>query len=72
LFFPPLILATTIVLGCLLQWPLPLGFLASFGPSWRMPIGVFAIAAGISLAVMGRRLLTRLGTNVSPLRRQRH
>jgi protein-S-isoprenylcysteine O-methyltransferase Ste14 len=68
LFFPPLILATTIVLGCLLQWPLPLGFLASFGPSWRMPIGVFAIAAGISLAVTGRRLLTRLGTNVSPLR----
>jgi hypothetical protein len=29
--FPPVILATTVVLGCMLQWLLPLGVLAGIG-----------------------------------------
>src|SRR5262245_18767408 len=66
--FPPLILAATVLLGCLLQWPLPIGLLASFGQSRRIPLGVVVFVAGISLAATGRRMLTRLGTNVSPLR----
>ncbi len=66
--FPPLILAATVLLGYLLQWPLPIGFLATFGQSLRIPLGVIVIVAGISLAATGRRMLTRLGTNVSPLR----
>lgn len=66
--FPPLILAATVLLGYLLQWPLPIGFLATFGQSSRIPLGVIVIVAGISLAATGRRMLTRLGTNVSPLR----
>jgi protein-S-isoprenylcysteine O-methyltransferase Ste14 len=66
--FPPLILAAVVLLSCLLQWPLPIGFLASFGQSWRIPLGVIVVVSGISLAATGRRMLTRLGTNVSPLR----
>ena len=65
--FPPLILAAVVLLSCLLQWPLPIGFLASFGQSWRIPLGVIVVVSGISLAATGRRMLTRLGTNVSPL-----
>jgi protein-S-isoprenylcysteine O-methyltransferase Ste14 len=47
---------------------MPLGFLANFGPSWRIPVGVIVIVMGVALAATGRRMLTRLGTNVSPLR----
>ena len=32
------------------------------------PVGVIVVVSGISLAATGRRMLTRLGTNVSPLR----
>jgi protein-S-isoprenylcysteine O-methyltransferase Ste14 len=66
--FPPVVLATTVVLGSMLQWLLPLGQLAAVSHAWRIVIGSIAILAGISLAATGRRLLTRLGTNVSPLR----
>lgn len=66
--FPPAILATTVALGCLLQWLIPFGQLAQVGQAWRYAIGGILILAGISLAASGRRKLTRLGTNVSPLR----
>ncbi|HEY6753748.1 MAG TPA: isoprenylcysteine carboxylmethyltransferase family protein [Pseudolabrys sp.] len=66
--FPPVILATTVVLGCMLQWLLPLGVLAGIGQTWRVAIGCILVVAGISLAAAGRRVLTGLGTNVSPLR----
>jgi len=65
--FPPLILATTVVLGSLLQWLWPIGFLAMAIQAWRIPTGVAVILAGVLLAVTGRRMLVRLGTNVSPL-----
>ena len=68
IIFPPIILASTVALGCVLQWLLPIGALATIGQAWRVPAGIAVIFAGILLAATGRRMLTRLGTNVSPLR----
>jgi len=66
--FPPVILATVLVLACMLQWLWPLGALANMSHGWRITIGCVLVLAGVSLAAAGRRTLTRLGTNVSPLR----
>jgi protein-S-isoprenylcysteine O-methyltransferase Ste14 len=66
--FPPLILAATIALGVALQWLFPKGVLSMVSVPWRMALGVIVIFAGVVLAAMGRRILMRLGTNVSPLR----
>ena len=68
IIFPPIILATTVALGFLLQWSLPLGTLATTSHAWRIPLGVAVIFAGVLLAATSRRTLVRLGTNVSPLR----
>ena len=68
IIFPPLILATTVALGCLLQWFLPLGQLMHASQTWRGIAGGIVILGGVSLAVAGRKMLVRLGTNVSPLR----
>jgi len=65
--FPPIILATTIALGSVLQWLWPIGLLATAAQTWRIPAGVAVTLAGILLAATGRRMLVRLGTNVSPL-----
>ena len=65
--FPPIILATTIALGSVLQWLWPIGLLATAIQTWRIPVGVAVILAGVLLAATGRRTLVRLGTNVSPL-----
>ena len=68
LVFPPVILAATIALGGALQWLLPIDVLATIRPAWRGSFGAAVIFAGVLLAVLGRDLLVRLGTNVSPLR----
>ena len=71
--FPPVILAATVALGFALQWQWPingmnaLNTLAAVPPAWRIAFGVALVFAGILLAATGRRLLVRLGTNVSPL-----
>lgn len=65
--FPPVILAATVALACLMQWLLPLGMLAGASPVTRIAAGCLIIIAGVALAASGRRTLTRLGTNVSPL-----
>jgi protein-S-isoprenylcysteine O-methyltransferase Ste14 len=52
----------------MLQWLWPPGALANMGQSWRLAVGCVLILAGVSLAAAGRRMLTRLATNVSPLR----
>jgi protein-S-isoprenylcysteine O-methyltransferase Ste14 len=67
IIFPPIILATTIVLGFALQWLCPIGALATTSLAWRVPVGVGVICTGVLLAATGRRILVRLGTNVSPL-----
>jgi protein-S-isoprenylcysteine O-methyltransferase Ste14 len=64
--FPPAILVATVVLGCILQWALPTGVLAGINQAWRISLGVAFIVAGVLLAATGRRVLMRLGTNVSP------
>jgi protein-S-isoprenylcysteine O-methyltransferase Ste14 len=66
--FPPVILATALVLACMLQWLWPPGAFANMSQAWRITIGCVLVLAGVSLAAGGRRTLTRLGTNVSPLR----
>lgn len=66
--FPPIILATTVVLGSVLQWLWPIGPLATVNQTWRIPVGVAVTLAGVLLAATGRRMLVQLGTNVSPLR----
>ena len=68
IIFPPVILVTTLVLACMLQWLWPLGALASTSQPGRIAVGCVLILAGVALAAGGRRTLTRLGTNVSPLR----
>jgi len=65
--FPPIILATTIALASVLQWLWPIGLLATAVQTWRIPAGVAVMLAGVLLAATGRRMLVRLGTNVSPL-----
>jgi len=66
--FPPVILATALVLACMLQWLWPLGAFANMSQGWRITTGCVLVLVGVSLAAAGRRTLTRLGTNVSPLR----
>ena len=68
IIFPRVILITTVLLGCFLQWLSPFRLLAGTSQTWRTAIGWTVIVAGILLAAAGRRALTRLGTNVSPLR----
>ena len=67
IIFPPAVLAATVALGFILQWLLPIGALATISQAWRIPLGVAVIFVGVLLAATGRRLLVRLGTNVSPL-----
>ena len=67
IIFPPIILAATIALGVALQWLLPTNELANVSLVWRVALGITFIFAGVLLAATGRRLLVRLGTNVSPL-----
>ena len=67
IIFPPIILATTMVFGFALQWLYPIGPLATMSLAWRIPLGAGVICAGVLLAATGRRILVRLGTNVSPL-----
>ena len=65
--FPPVILATTVVLACMLQWLWPLGLLEEVNQAFRVGAGGMAILIGVSLVAAGRNSLVRLGTNVSPL-----
>jgi protein-S-isoprenylcysteine O-methyltransferase Ste14 len=65
--FPPVILAATVVLACMLQWLSPLGQLEGANHTLRIVAGIIVTLGGISLAVAGRRTLVHLGTNVSPL-----
>ncbi len=45
--FPPVILATTLVLACMLQWLWPLGALANMSQGWRIAIGCLLVLAGV-------------------------
>jgi protein-S-isoprenylcysteine O-methyltransferase Ste14 len=64
--FPPVILLSTLVLACALQWPVPLGWIAEFDRGWRFGLGTFIVMAGLLTTSAGRRALLRHGTNVNP------
>ena len=66
--FPPLIVIATLVLGCALQWLMPLGLLVNVGHTWRIVVGVPVLIVGLLAAASGRVALMRHGTNVNPLR----
>jgi len=65
--FPPLIFLSALVIACVLQWLLPLGFIAGIRDAWRLSADAFMTIAGLSIMASGRRTLVRHGTNVSPL-----
>jgi protein-S-isoprenylcysteine O-methyltransferase Ste14 len=68
ILFPPLILAATLALACILQALLPLGWLAGLDQFGRIPLGVAIVVVGAAFAGSGHLFLVRIGTNVSPLR----
>ncbi|HEY6023826.1 MAG TPA: isoprenylcysteine carboxylmethyltransferase family protein [Pseudolabrys sp.] len=64
---PPLIALGAILLGIALDWLIPAYLLtALLSRSGRITISVLLIAAGVALAVSGRGVFVRLGTNVNP------
>ncbi len=64
--FPPLIPLTTLVLACLLQWLVPLGWIAGLEPPVRIGIGTIIALAGLVTTSAGRRALIKGGTNINP------
>jgi protein-S-isoprenylcysteine O-methyltransferase Ste14 len=67
LVFPPLIPLGVLVVGILLDWLLPLSFLARVPPALRIVIGLALLALGIASAIIGNRAFKRIGTNVNPM-----
>jgi protein-S-isoprenylcysteine O-methyltransferase Ste14 len=66
LVFPPLISLFTLALSCVLQWLLPLGWIADIDRGWRFGLGAIIVIAGLFMTSAGRRALLRHGTNVNP------
>jgi protein-S-isoprenylcysteine O-methyltransferase Ste14 len=66
LVFPPVIPLSTLALGCLLQWLMPLGWIASLDPPVRIGIGLIVVLVGLVTTSAGRRALMKHGTNVNP------
>jgi protein-S-isoprenylcysteine O-methyltransferase Ste14 len=64
--FPPIIPLTTLAIACLLQWLVPLGWIAGLEPSVRIGIGAIIALAGLVTTSAGRRALIKGGTNVNP------
>jgi protein-S-isoprenylcysteine O-methyltransferase Ste14 len=64
--FPPVIPLTTLVIACLLQWLMPLGWIAGLEPPVRIGIGAIIALAGLVTTSAGRRALIKGGTNVNP------
>jgi protein-S-isoprenylcysteine O-methyltransferase Ste14 len=64
--FPPVIPLATLVLACVLQWLMPLGWIAGLEPSVRIGIGAVIALSGLVTTSAGRRALIKSGTNVSP------
>jgi protein-S-isoprenylcysteine O-methyltransferase Ste14 len=64
--FPPLIPLATLVLAFVLQWLIPLGWIAGLEPSVRIGIGAVIVLLGLITTSAGRRALIKSGTNVSP------
>ncbi len=63
LVLPPLLYAVALAVGLFLQWVAPRSILSSSVRYW---IGGATLALGAALAVWGRGLMERAGTNVNP------
>jgi protein-S-isoprenylcysteine O-methyltransferase Ste14 len=66
LVFPPLIPPTVLVVGILLDWMLPLSFLAAIPLTLRVVAGLAALAFGLWALISARQKFKRIGTNVNP------
>jgi protein-S-isoprenylcysteine O-methyltransferase Ste14 len=64
--FPPLILLGAIVLGLLLDYLLPLGWLDGLPRTPRMIVGLVLFVFGASFPVRVRRAFEAAGTNIRP------
>jgi len=64
--FPPVIPLATLAIACVLQWLLPLGWIAGLEPSVRIGIGAVIALSGLVTTSAGRRALIKHGTHVSP------
>ncbi len=64
--FPPLILLGVLVLGFLLDYVLPLGFVAALPRVLRLVIGIALFLFGASLPVRVKRAFEAAGTNIRP------
>lgn len=67
LVFPPLIPLAVLVVGIVLDWLLPLSFLAKIPLPARAVLGPLLLALGIAAIISGDRVFKRVGTNVNPL-----
>jgi protein-S-isoprenylcysteine O-methyltransferase Ste14 len=65
--FPPVIPLVTLVISCVLQWLMPLGWIAEIDPAWRIMSGGIIFIAGLLVTIAARQTLVRHGTNVNPL-----
>jgi protein-S-isoprenylcysteine O-methyltransferase Ste14 len=63
LIFPPLLYGLALATGFLLQWIAPRPILPSNARYW---FGGVLLASGVFLAIWGRRVMERAGTNVNP------
>jgi protein-S-isoprenylcysteine O-methyltransferase Ste14 len=66
--FPPLIPLAVLVVGGLLEWLAPLGWLAAIPRAARIAAGLVLLVGGLALAQSGKATMKRIGTNVPPTR----
>jgi protein-S-isoprenylcysteine O-methyltransferase Ste14 len=63
LVLPPLLYGVALAIGFLVQWIAPRQIVPSNARYW---LGGVLLAAGVFLALWGRRVMERAGTNVNP------
>jgi protein-S-isoprenylcysteine O-methyltransferase Ste14 len=63
LILPPLLYGLALAVGFLVQWIAPRPIVSSNTGYW---IGGVLLASGVFLAIWGRRVMERAGTNVNP------
>jgi protein-S-isoprenylcysteine O-methyltransferase Ste14 len=64
--FPPVIPLATMILACLLQWLVPLGWIAGLEPPVRIGIGAVIALSGLVTTLAGCRALISNETHISP------
>jgi len=67
LVFPPLIPLAVLVVGVLLDWLVPLSFLAPIPVPVRIAVGLGLIVLGGASGIVGDDTFQRIGTNTNPM-----